>query len=158
MALHEAMGVVPADAMNEGVWSFVTLVVAPELAVWRFGIGNDDRFLGKPRNTFRRLWMRVEALGRDLFLAGLDGALGEDELVQIMERTNLSANRRLARAMAAALMNVEAGVPRSPLMRDFSKRIRRKVPVIALDCLDDAQLGDLVAGAMELSVRFMSRM
>jgi hypothetical protein len=154
--LHEAMNITPADATSEGVWSFLSIIVVPELSVWRFGTGNDERFLGVPRNTFRRLWTRVEILGPEL-LAEEQRALGEDELVQIMERTNVASSRRLARAMVSELLEVKATVPRSPLMRDFSKRIRRTMPVLALDCLDDDQLRAVTADAMARSVAVMTK-
>ena len=49
-ALFQAMGIVPADAASEDVWTFLTLVVVPEIGPWRFPERKDERLLGKPRN------------------------------------------------------------------------------------------------------------
>src|SRR5690606_10063915 len=34
--LHETMHIVPGDAASPGVWSFLSLVVAPDVALWRW--------------------------------------------------------------------------------------------------------------------------
>src|SRR5690606_17288623 len=80
--LYDLMGIVPADAAEEGVWSFLTLVVVPEIGPWRFPGLAEERLLGRPRNVLRRTWWRAWALGPDLDSAppGCE-PLGEDESV-----------------------------------------------------------------------------
>ncbi|MPZ68689.1 MAG: hypothetical protein GEU71_04080 [Actinobacteria bacterium] len=138
--LHDLMDIVPADAAHEGVWSFLSLVVLPDVSKWRFPDAARDRMIGAPRNVFRRLWWRAEVLGRDA-LTG-EHALGEDELVQIMERPSLSADYRVAREIANVVMSraPQAGLARSELMRDLAKRVLRLMPVISLDALEDHEL------------------
>src|SRR5690606_17820748 len=51
------------EALRDDVWSFVGAVLAPDIVHWRFGT-HIDRYLGGPRNTFQRLWMRGRALDR----------------------------------------------------------------------------------------------
>jgi hypothetical protein len=147
-ALYQTMDIVPADAAEEGVWSFLTLVVVPEIGPWRFPRQSEERMLGHPRNVLRRLWWRSWALGPDLE-ASPSGCepLGEDESVQIMERPSLGGNRRSAHALQNALWRAEGsglGVPRSELMRQLARRLRAAKSHLSLDALDDHQLAGLL--------------
>ena len=63
-ALLALMDIVPADAAEEGVWSFLTLVVVPEIGPWRFPALAEERLIGRPRNVLRRTWWRAWALDR----------------------------------------------------------------------------------------------
>ena len=153
--LHSQMQVVPADAASEGVWSFLTLVVLPDVALWRFPTGVPARFLGMPRNTFRRLWWRAYTLeGANDPGASEREPLGEDELVGIFERSSIAGNASLARAMTRAVraLSPEPGVPRSEVMRDLAKRVRRLLAYISVAVLDDRALDGIVARELELSV------
>lgn len=136
--LHEEMNIIPADAASEEVWNFLSLVVLPDVAVWRYPGRADERLLGRPRNVFRRLWWRGETIGADLI--DVPRGLGEDELVGIMERPTLAANPRTARMLAQVLVERgdEVGVARSEVMRDLAKRFLRQQAVICVDILPDA--------------------
>lgn len=147
-ALYELMDIVPADAADEGVWSFLTIVVVPEIGPWRFPRQPEDRMLGRPRNVLRRLWWRAWALGPDLETVP-NGCqpLGEDESVQIMERPSLGGNRRSARALQSALWKAESAgltVPRSELMRQMARRLRATKSHLSLDALNDELLEKLL--------------
>lgn len=149
--LHDSMRIVVSDAAADGVWSYLSLVALPDLSVWRWPERAPDRLLGRPRNVFRRLWWRGEVIGSDLI--DVKGGLGEDELVNIMERTTLAANRKLARAMASAVVGLgETGVARSEVMRDLGRRVLRTQSVLCLDALDSGQVRAVVADALKLSV------
>jgi hypothetical protein len=151
--LHKEMGISPNQASLPAVWQSMTCLIAPDLVLWRFSGSGDDgaslaRFRGGVRNTFERLWWRGEVLGRETEEPyELIARLNEDELVQIMERPNLRANRRLARVIGAEflLRQNSADVPREALMRDVQKRVYRLLPFISFESLDDAMLGGLVA-------------
>lgn len=122
------MQIVPADAANEEVWSFLTLVVLPEVALWRFPDKKDERFIGRPRNTFRRLWWRAYVLaGENRPGAATSDPLGEDELVNIFERPSIVRTASLAQAMTKAIRALPStpGVARSEVMRELAKRMRR---------------------------------
>lgn len=147
-ALYETMRIVPGDAATTEVWTFMTVVLVPEIAPWRYPNTPEERQLGRPRNTLRRLWWRAWSLGPDLDEAP-DGCspLGEDEFVAIMERTSLSGSQTLARAIRDGIWRAEiAGrrEPRSKLMRQLALRVRARRSHIALDTLDPAQLEDLI--------------
>jgi hypothetical protein len=152
--LYETMDIIPADAAAEGVWSFVSLVLLPEIGPWRFPDRAQDRLLGHPRNVFRRSWWRAHILGADLDAAP-EGQqpLGEDELVQIMERATLAANPRVARAVRDGIFRGAGRVaaPRSEFARDLTKRVLRLTPFVALDVMDDDALAGLVDDLIEHS-------
>jgi hypothetical protein len=153
--LLEEMQIVPADAAAEGVWSFFTLVVLPDLALWRFADMKEERFIGRPRNTFRRLWWRSYTLaGANRQADNEYEPLGEDELVGIFERPSIARSSRLARSMAQAVrrLPVTPGVPRSLVMRDLTKRIRRLTPFTCLDVLDPDELDGIVLSALDESI------
>lgn len=155
--LLHLMDIVPADAAEEGVWSFLTLVLVPEIGPWRFPALAEERLIGHPRNVLRRTWWRAWALGPDLSDAP-DGCepLGEDESVQIMERPSLGGNRRTALALQAALWRAERDgltMPRSELMRQLARRLRAVKSHIALDSLDEESLAGLLDGLRADAVR-----
>ena len=142
--LHRDMGIVPADAAEEGVWSFVSLVVVPELAPWRFPDRHQDRLLGKRRNALRRLWWRAHVLGPDLTSAPPGcSPFGEDEFVQVMERPTIARNFRLAKHLQGAMWRLELeGFPgnRAEVLRSSIKIIRADRSHIAMDVMSDAVL------------------
>jgi hypothetical protein len=140
--LHRVMAIVPADAATEGVWSFISLVLLPEAAVWRWPKMHVDRMTGHYRNVFRRLWWRAEILG-----GGGDDPpvlLGEDQLVAVMERPTIGGERRLARSFCRAVLNhmelrPDAGGGMA-LMREAAKRLIRFTPFVAMGALKDKEL------------------
>lgn len=155
--LLKHMDIVPADAAEEGIWSFLTLVVVPEIGPWRFPAQAEERMIGRPRNVLRRTWWRAWALGPDLNQAP-EGCepLGEDESVQIMERPSLGGNRRTARALQAALWRAELdglSVPRSELMRQLARRLRATKSHLSLDAIDDDSLSGLLDGLRHEALR-----
>jgi hypothetical protein len=138
--LMERMEIVPSDAAEPTVWAFLTAVVLPDVARWRFPNRNAERQLGDPtRQVLRRLWWRAYIFDG---CEPLTESLYEDELVQIMERTTIGGNPRLARALARAHIDAVPNFPgvRTDLMRDAAKRLLRLTPVVAVEALDDAQL------------------
>ena len=152
--LHRTMHIVPADAASEGVWSFLSLVLLPEIGPWRFPDRAQDRLVGRPRNVLRRSWWRAHILGEDLDAAPAgQQPLGEDELVQIMERSTLAANPRIARAVRDGIVRGAGRItaPRSEFVRDLTKRVLRLTPFVALDVFDDQALEDLVDELIEQS-------
>ncbi len=154
--LYRTMDIVPADAAEDGVWTFLSVVVLPEIGPWRFPSRAEDRLLGRPRNALRRLWWRAWAFGENLDEAPDGcGPLGEDEFVQVMERPSLGGNQRTARAIRDALWRAEqAGlsVPRSELMRELTRRLRAERSHRALDVLNDAELTSLLDSIAATSI------
>ena len=151
--LHDGMRIIPADAASEDVWSFLTLIVLPDVAVWRFPGRAEARLLGRPRNVFRKLWWRGETVGAEFI--DVPGGLGEDELVNIMERPSLSANPTVARSLARAIhkQGLKTEIARSKLMRDVSKRVLRLQSVVLMESLAEAQIDQAVDECLAASLQ-----
>jgi len=152
--LFEQMRIVVADAANDGVWSFLSLVVLPDVAFWRFPNQREredyERLLGRPRNVFRRLWWRAHNVGPEL-----GGRLLEDEAVGILERSSIGGNPMVARAIAGEHLRrieMDLAVQRTELLRDAMKRFRRLAAVVSLGGLSAAELNALAAEVFEASV------
>lgn len=148
--VHERLPISPHEASEEDAWSYLTCAWLLDVAAWRWGgIGESDRRLRGDvnRNTFRRLWWRAEVLGARIDLS----FLGEDELVNIMERPTIAANRRLARTLATQfLARVSEGdaAGRMMLMRDAGKRLVRLTPIIDFHVMSDAELQEVVEAVL----------
>lgn len=140
------MGVVPAEAASKSVWSFLALVVAPDVTMWRFGAQNRERWIctDLTRHMFSRLWWQAYLLtnptseGRDTSI--LD-QLNESELNQLLERTRLGGNRELVQAVARAVLGAPDDVARRDLIREVSLRTLRRMAHTEYSALDEAQLG-----------------
>ena len=142
--LHEQLQIVPADAAHDETWSFLTLVVFPDVAVLRFPGMHADRMIGSPRNVLRRTWLRQQVLG-DL-LHSTDRPLGEDELVGLFERSALARNHALIRRLAVAVLAYEGPMARSEWARELFKRVTFITGPRLLDALSDAQLDAIIQG------------
>jgi hypothetical protein len=143
--LHKELAIVPADAAHVGAWSFLTLVVLPDIAVVRFPALHVDRLIGTPRNVLRRTWIREEVLG-DL-MHSTDRPLGEDELVGLFERTALARNRRLIRRLAVAVQSYDGRTARSQWARDLYVGVTYATGPRILDALTDPELDALIENA-----------
>ncbi|SDO78497.1 hypothetical protein SAMN04489867_0577 [Pedococcus dokdonensis] len=143
-ALHESLEILPADAAHAGTWSFLTLVLLPDVAVTRFTDLVDDRGLGtkRERNVLSRAWMRWDALGAVL-LSG-DPILGEDELVGLLERSAVARNGALVHELATAVLHHRTGTARSEYARELYKRVRHRTGPLMLDLLTRDELAELV--------------
>lgn len=156
--LYEQMQITPTEASHQGVWMFMGCVLLPDVVRWRFpgSASNNqtstERFLGGNRgmrNTFGRVWWRAYTLHQEDTKKPYEllHALGEDELVQIMERPNIAGNPSLARQIGSSFLTIYAqnkGVSRSDLFRDAMKRLRRQLPVISFDALDETVLKEQI--------------
>ena len=141
VALHRHLNIVPSDAGHEGTWTFLTVLVFPDLAATRFGNLAASRLVGTPRNVLRRVWQRQVVLG-DLLQQG-KVPLGEDELVGLFERTALVRNGAIVREVVRAVYAYE-GPRRSAWARKFYKLVTFQTGARMLDVLDDAELAHLV--------------
>lgn len=168
--LHDLMRVSPADASRPEIWNYVSLVLLPDVAMWRFPSRESYRILGagfgdtanrKNRNAFGRLWWAVEVLGHEARLETEDEfgqPLGEDELVGIMERTSsIAPSPIVARTLASRGRSFYAthrnelrrvGIPnRSEFFRELSKQIPRKRAVVNISALSEVELGEVIEAA-----------
>jgi hypothetical protein len=167
VALHTRMQVAPSEAARRGVWEFMTCVLAPDLVRWRFpGEGGEtsaERFLTGRRNTFQRLWWRAHILRddkREDNCYALVALLGEDEIVQIMERPSLAGYRRMTTHVATGLLSAmerHKHLSRRTLIREMQKHLLRLSSLIMLDGLEDQQLESLAFSLYEQIVASVSK-
>ena len=141
-SLHDVLQIVPSDAAHDGVWSFLTLVTFPDLAVLRFPDMHPDRMLGTNRNVLRRAWLRRDALG-DL-TDRYTRPLGEDEMVGLFERSAMARNRPLIRALASTVMEHEGKGARSDWARELYKVVRYLTGPRSLDGFTETDLRMLI--------------
>ncbi|SNC61164.1 hypothetical protein SAMN05445756_0426 [Kytococcus aerolatus] len=144
----------PAEGGRPEVWNHMSLVLLPDLTLWRWRSSGDgslhrDRLLGGPRNALRRLWWRNLLLGEELV-----DFLSEDELVGITERPgSLGSCPLVARAFAEVLRSqVAAGhVPagmREAVSRAYARAALRRGAVLALPAMAEKQLESVFRGAI----------
>lgn len=159
--LYETMSIVPADAASEDVWTFLSLIVLPEIGPWRFPGRSEERMLGRPRNVLRRPWWRAWSLGPDLSFAP-EGCtpLGEDEFVGIMERPSIGGDQRIARAVRDAIWRLEldgSRVARSQAARELTRRFRAFLSYISVAALSDEELSALLDEAAAAGLAALRR-
>ena len=164
--LYTAVDTTPHQASYESMWHFFTIGLVPDLVRWRWGKTRDgeaasDRWVTvkhRGRNTFGRLWMRgmilSDSASPDPFR--LVRNLGEDELVQIMERPSFAGNKRLSQTTADVLLAVAKENPkinRALLLREYQKRMLRLGAFVELQSLDNAMLRSLCEELFQKSMR-----
>ena len=137
------------DALRDDVWSFIGVVMAPDIVHWRFGKSR-ERYLGGVRNTFQRLWMRARVLDRGEEAEdrwGLLDLLTEDALVQITERPSIGADAVLSRELAEAWVRASSWLGRSQMedvMRLAILRLRIRNEIRNLSLLPKLELESLL--------------
>lgn len=157
--LHSRADLVPSEAAVRSVWAFLSLVVLPDVSVWRFPGLNRDRFLATDitRHMLGRLWWRAELLrdGQAQQPYHLVDAFGEASFDQIFaRRRSIGGSRDLVRILAKHHKAAEAlaGVADRLLLQDVLKRLLRLGSVLDFDALDAEQLSALVDELVTTSV------
>jgi hypothetical protein len=159
--LHQTMDLVPAEAAAPEVWTFVACQLVPDVVMWRWGLGNQERWLGRGlvRHAFGRLWWQAHVLVdesngvRDYRL--LD-RLSEADLNQVFERRTIGGVPPLARALAHELTTAAvdaADVPRRDIVRDVTKRLRRLLPYTTFLGVDESIVRRRVAELVQESIQ-----
>jgi hypothetical protein len=157
--LYEQSGIPMVEAFRPDVWSFISLVLLPDISIWRYPGLPLDRVNGGVRDVFRRLWQRA------FYIAEVPGfpkdwqlidTLSEDAFVQILERPGLAADRRLSRVIAETWAEVASTIG-AQKMEDLHRRavrnLRAVFPVICFDVLEEEQLRNLVLKEYQLGIQ-----
>lgn len=157
--LDRRLDLIPAEAANDEVWSFLTLVLLPDLAKWRYPNDKErldfERWMGGQRNVFRKLWWREAVLGHEL-----NSQIGEDEAVGIMERPGLASNPQLARSLVRALLGTHQhaqGISRSDFMRKAMVNVRRRLPLVEFESFTEEELDELTLQIFRETIVFHNR-
>jgi hypothetical protein len=150
--IHTQMAIMPADASSVDVWNFINTAVVPDVVLWRYGQFNvesrrwmvsEDRLFDMIRTTIGRLWWRVHLLGPELA-----GELGEDEVVNLLEKPRIGGYPVLARSMGRHLLSFAEESKtgrRMELFRDATKRLLRKMAVQSVFVMSVEQIDAFVA-------------
>ncbi len=138
------------EAAQPGTWAYITIRLLYDIALLRYEDHADERYIGKPRNTFWRIWQRVSVLGPEMA-----SMLQEDEAVQIFERTGvIASNQTVAQTLAETMLEIrELGNSEiSILMREAAKRVRRRLTIISYAGMQESELKNLVKEEMYKSL------
>lgn len=161
IALAQQMHMAPAEAVKGGVWEFLSCVLLPDIVRWRFGgTGNAatplERFVAGRRNVFQRLWWRAFHLATRVpnasQLAELLRALGEDELVQLMERPSLAGIEGLPGSIATGLLaasQIYSDLTRRQLIREAQKRFLRLSSFLSFESITTGEIDRHVESVFE---------
>jgi len=158
------MKISPANAARAGVWSFLSMVLVPDIARWRWPELPMERVLGHAersavRNLLRIPWWRAEVLGSGP--TDPPAILSEDNLVGIIERPGLFAHRRVAQETARLFMEHaerhHKGGSNEDLFREVCKRLLRLGAFTAFELFDDDRLGALIAQVIHSSVESLEK-
>ena len=166
--LWKSDGVPSGEALRNDCWSFITIVVLPDVALWRWPAKSSEenaggrswkgRMVGGSRNTFQRIFRRIMCLDRGAGHPdrwGLIRDLQEDDFSAILERPGLSSNRDIAVslgeeyiAMKQRLSQVSAGL-RQDVYRQATKAIRAYGVVQPLDLMSAQNRSRLIQDAFQ---------
>lgn len=140
------------EAGSEAIWTYISLVVLPDVANWRFpnknNLGTYERHIGKKRNVFRRLWIRMYFTSGE---ANFASKLTEDQAVAIFERADTADNPRLAKAFVKATLEIRKVSKDNEIYRDAMKRVTRMLSTKSLDLYSDQELVNTILNEFKAS-------
>ena len=151
-AISETLPITSSDGAHAGVWSYLSLCVFPDVVARRWpatdGKLSPDRWVGsqvgRDRNYLMTAWRNWRIFG-DLN-RGSDQPLGEDERLNLLERTAVARNKRLVRAAAQQVLAHEASEGgRMEFTRALMSEVCRWTGSLALDVFSQEQLDSFVA-------------
>ena len=151
------------EALRNNFWAYLTILLLPDIATWRWGFPKDNiptkawsvRMRGGGiRNTFQRIFRRVVSFDKgknfsDSERLELIPQLNEDEFQAIIERTSLSASPKISIFCAEEIISRKPNENISDKMKQYIYRkssidLTAYGKVQALDLLNDYELKDLI--------------
>ena len=134
------------DTFQSEVWSYITIRVLPDLALWRWPDNAPERYFGNPeRNAFQRLWHRSFILGPEL-----GSELQEDEAISIFERMEaLGSNKNVAVPLARRIVKYRLNRTKnepgsSEVTSQVVVRLRRAMAVTNIVSLSEREIEKLI--------------
>lgn len=140
------------EMLRPDVWTWMAIHLLPDYLSWRWaksdGSITEARVSGSiHRNALGRLWLRGVVFDRGTGSSdrwGLMDRIPEDGAMAILERTTVSADHRLARAVAQAWVDTEStGTAAEGLLRRTMVLFRVQAALIEAVALEDAELKHL---------------
>lgn len=135
-----------SEASHDEPWSFLTLMVFPDLLVRRYPDLHQNRALGSRRNVLRRTWLRETLIGPEGYQT--DQPLNEDEYVQILERTAMVRIPGMARSLGRNLARIKMEGRADRLTRRVATRITWMTGPRELSTLTEDDIETLVKTAI----------
>lgn len=144
------------EMLRPDVWTWMAVHLLPDYLTWRWarpdGSITDARVSGPIyRNALGRLWLRGVVFDRGAGSTGrwaLMEGVTEDASVAILERTTVSADHRVARAVVEAWIATGiVGTAAEVLLRRAMVFFRVQAALIETVALDDIELKRLVSNA-----------
>lgn len=153
-AIEDVIAPSRSDVAHDGTWSYLSLMLYPDLIARRWGLGPDgklsiDRWigaqLGRDRNYVKLGWRNWTTLGE--LMDEARPPLGEDEFLNLLERSSLARNTSLIRLATKKIIELDLGhgIARSTFTRELMKRISFQTGPLLLDALDERELADVVS-------------
>lgn len=146
IALHQEMGLVPAEAGARDVWAFLALCVVPDVAFWRYPAPPTDRVLGTDltRHVLARLWWRAHLVHDPEAVEPYEAidVLGEGAFDQIYaRRESLGGSQEIVQGIIAVWRVRAEGpdwgvVQEREALREFLKRLLRLGAFVNFESLD----------------------
>jgi hypothetical protein len=147
------------DTFQSEVWSYITIRVLPDLALWRWPENAPERYFGNPeRNAFQRLWHRSFILGPEL-----GSELQEDEAISIFERMEaLGSNKDIAVPLARRIIKYRANRTKdepgsSEITSQVVVRLRRLMAVTNVVTLSETEIENLIDEQFDLARESLSK-
>lgn len=147
------------DTFQSEVWSYITIRVLPDLALWRWPDNAPERYFGNPeRNAFQRLWHRSFILGPEL-----GSELQEDEAISIFERMEaLGSNKNvavpLARRIVEYRLNRSKNEPgSSEVTSQVVVRLRRAMAVTNIVSLSEREIEKLIDDQFNFALESLAK-
>ena len=150
------------ESFRNDFWSYLSIVIMPDIVSWRWGFPPEGeptkswsvRFIGGGRNAFQRIFRRILSLDRgpsheDRF--GLIRELKEDDFSNILERTSLGSNSRIAIPLAEEYLAMRQrrkdmkASNQLRIYREATKDLRSYGVVQSLDLIDANNLKELIS-------------
>ena len=150
------------ESFRNDFWSYLSIVIMPDIVSWRWGFPPEGeptkswsvRFIGGGRNAFQRIFRRILSLDRgpsheDRF--GLIRELKEDDFSNILERTSLGSNSRIAIPLAEEYLAMRKrrkdmkASDQLKIYREATKDLRSYGVVQSLDVINLDDLKKLIS-------------
>ncbi|MGP0224477.1 DUF6339 family protein [Paenarthrobacter sp. NCHU4564] len=149
--VHQQMAIMPVDASSNDVWNYINTILVPDIVLWRYGrfevstgkwTISVDRLFDLTRTAIGRLWWRIQLLGEEVA-----AELGEDEVVQLLERPRIGGYAPLSRAIGKLhlrYVSEDESIPRMEVFRDVNKRLLRRMAVQSVYVMTAGQIEEFV--------------
>jgi hypothetical protein len=147
------------DTFQSEVWSYITIRVLPDLALWRWPDNAPERYFGNPeRNAFQRLWHRSFILGPEL-----GSELQEDEAISIFERMEaLGSNKNVAVPLARRIVKYRLNRSKdepgsSEVTSQVVVRLRRAMAVTNIVSLSEKEIENFIDVQFGLALESLAK-